>query len=74
MPIMDGYEATRRLRAAGYQGPIIALTAHAMMSDRQNCLDAGCNDYASKPINRVEFLACLAKHVGEVAADRRSTA
>ena len=58
LPIMDGWEATRQLKAnADTQSiPVIALTAHAMAGDRQKALDAGCDDYDTKPVNLKSLL------------------
>jgi CheY-like chemotaxis protein len=62
MPIMDGYEATKALRDAAYDGPIIALTACAMCDDVKKCLAAGCSGYLSKPVDRVTLISTLAQY------------
>lgn len=64
MPIMDGYQATEHLRAAGYSRPIIALTAHAMANDREKSMSVGCNDHATKPIDRNDLLHIVRRHLG----------
>ncbi len=61
MPVMDGYTAAGILRALGNRVPVVALTAHALQSEREKCLAAGCDDYATKPIQRAELIAQVAQ-------------
>src|SRR5919199_1315704 len=60
LPVLDGWQATQQIKAAPETSsiPIIALTAHAMAGDREKCLEVGCNDYDTKP---VEFPRLLGK-------------
>lgn len=64
MPEKDGFMATRQLRAAGYTGPIVALTANSGEGARQECLAAGCDDFALKPIDRTRLIAVVQKWIG----------
>ncbi len=72
MPVMDGYDAAKKLRAEGFAEPIIALTAHAMKEDRRKCLDAGCNDYMTKPVERRKLIELVAKYVPETIGSVRT--
>ncbi|HIE2288718.1 TPA: ATP-binding protein [Pseudomonas aeruginosa] len=66
LPVLDGYSATREIRAQenGRRVPIIALTANALQGDRENCLQAGMNDYLAKPFKRAELQRILQRWIG----------
>lgn len=66
MPKIDGLQATAKLRSAGLQLPIIALTADAMKGDRDRCLDGGCDDYLSKPIDHEQLVNMVARYTQEI--------
>jgi len=70
MPELDGYQTTRAIRrreGAGARLPIVALTAHALQGDRKKCLDAGMDDYISKPMGRKDLKAALLRWLPGVA-------
>ena len=75
MPVLDGLSATAQIRSEGYQQPIVALTANAMKSYQQQCLQMGFSDFLTKPIDRAIFKHTLAKYlpVDEQPADEKHT-
>ena len=70
LPVIDGWEATRQIRAndATRRIPIIALTAHAMSGDREKAIEAGCNDYDTKPVEITRLLGKIAALLATKAA------
>ena len=68
MPTMNGYEATRWLRQHGWQGSIVAATADALPSSRDQCRAAGCNDYLAKPISAQRLRDVLSRYLGQAPA------
>ena len=70
MPVMDGVEATKQLRAEGFRLPIVGLTAHSDGTTRANLLAAGCNDCATKPISRIELARVILAQVRPVSTKR----
>jgi len=64
MPVMNGYEATRKIRAAGINTPIIAVTASALAEERKKCLDCGMNDLITKPFKQSDIYMMIERHLG----------
>jgi two-component system, cell cycle response regulator DivK len=74
LPVMDGWEATRRLKAEPRTRaiPVIALTAHAMTDDRERAIDAGCDDFDTKPVDLQRLLGKIAAMTGPAPAPARA--
>jgi len=74
MPVMDGYEATAELRRRGFSNPIIAITAYALARDLKRCLEAGCNDFVTKPLVPGQLLGTLERWLGKKSRHINSVA
>lgn len=70
MPVVDGCSATKTLRAQGFTGPIVVLTANSKQADREKCLRAGCDEFLTKPIERAQLLAACRDWIS--SEERRS--
>ena len=65
MPELDGFGATRRLRAAGFTAPIVALTGNALESERHRCREEGFDDFTTKPVRKENLLDILRNHLSD---------
>jgi signal transduction histidine kinase len=63
MPEMNGLDATRTIRQKGYTIPVVAITANALKGDREQCLEAGCNDYLPKPVDKYDLEEIIHKYI-----------
>jgi CheY-like chemotaxis protein len=72
MPVMNGYEATKKLHSKSIKTPIIALTASAMKRDETKCIEAGCDDYLTKPIDRKKLFETLGKYLSDSDSEKET--
>ena len=74
MPELDGYQTTREMRARGLTMPVIAMTANALASDRERCLEAGMSDHLAKPFGLADLWSLLARWLPPTGTRIQSTA